>query len=248
MTTNLFIGKKIIKLDSVDSTNNYLSNLTNKTNVLDGTVILAQKQTKGKGQRGNVWISEDYKNLTFSVFLNFNFISVENNFLISIMISNSLHELISSYCKNTKIKWPNDIYIKTKKIGGILIENSIQKSKVKNSIIGIGFNVNQLNFNSNLNATSLYSETNQEFDLLDLLVNLCALLEINYFLIQNRKTDKLKSYYFSNLLGYQKEREYIVNGKVITGIITDVKNNGFLELKSNNETLLYDLKKIKFII
>lgn len=248
MTTNLFIGKKIIELDSVDSTNNYLSNLTNKTNVLDGTVILAQKQTKGKGQRGNSWVSEDYKNLTFSVFINFNFISIENNFLISIMVSNSLHELISCYCEKSKIKWPNDIYVKNKKIGGILIENSIQKSKIKNSIIGIGFNVNQLSFNSNLNATSLSSEINKELNLHDLLAKFCSLLEKNYFLIKNGKINELKSYYFSNLLGYQSERKYIVNGKTITGIITDVKNNGFLELELNNEVVLFDLKKIKFII
>ena len=71
MDSNLFIGKNLIELDSVDSTNNYLSNLMNETNVLNGTVILAHKQTKGKGQRGNTWNSEGLKNLTFSVYLDF---------------------------------------------------------------------------------------------------------------------------------------------------------------------------------
>ena len=177
MKNTLFIGKKIIGLNSVDSTSNYLSNLLKTTNVMDGTIVWTQKQIKGKGQRGNNWISEDFKNLTLSLFLKLNFISVDTVFLISILVSNSLHKLVSIYCENTKIKWPNDIYVSNQKIGGILIENSIHKSSLKNTIIGIGFNVNQINFPSELQATSLKTETNKKFDI-DLIANeLFSLLE-----------------------------------------------------------------------
>ena len=247
MDSNLFIGKNLIELDSVDSTNNYLSNLMNETNVLNGTVILAHKQTKGKGQRGNTWNSEGLKNLTFSVYLDFNFISIENNFLISIITSNSLHQLSASICEKSKIKWPNDIYINSRKTAGILIENTIQKSKVKSSIIGIGVNVNQLNFKSDRFATSLRLENGTEFALKNLLNDFCKILEKNYLLLKNNKIKELKSYYFSNLIGFQEERKYIVKNETITGVITDVKNNGLLEIKSNNKTLHFDLKEIKFI-
>ena len=143
MKRKRLIGKKLIVLDSVDSTNNYLSKFVNETIVLNGTVILAHNQTKGRGQRGNVWESEDGKNLTFSMYLKTDFLALDQNFILSITICNSIHELISNYTKKALIKWPNDLFVEGKKICGILIENSIHacrenKSKGKSgeSLVG----------------------------------------------------------------------------------------------------------------
>ncbi|MGB1040404.1 MAG: biotin--[acetyl-CoA-carboxylase] ligase, partial [Flavobacteriales bacterium] len=209
MITKQFIGKNLIELKSIDSTNNYLSNFANKSKLLNGTVILAHNQTKGKGQRGNNWESEEGKNLTFSVFLKTSCLSVDKNFFLSIAVCNAIHVIVSKRIGDTKIKWPNDILVGNKKICGILIENSIVGDKLGNSIIGIGLNVNQENFEDNSMATSLKLETNTENSKSEILNQILASLEEQIGLIQLNKIEQRKKYYFDNLLGYKNDLQYI---------------------------------------
>ena len=250
MEANLFIGKKIIELESVDSTNNYLSKYINKTNVLNGSVILAHNQTKGRGQRGNSWESEDGKNLTFSIYLKTNFISVANNFLLSMAVCNSLHELVSNYCENTQIKWPNDLLVSEKKIAGILIENTLKGSSLNYSIIGIGLNVNQKKYTYNKNATSLYLESQNQLNKSVVLNKYFKCLELNIRKLELNRTEDIKAYYYANLIGYKTELDYLIvkENRQVKGEIIEVKNNGFLVMKiDQNEVREFEMKEVKLL-
>ena len=151
------IGRKIIHLENVDSTNNYTANLLLKGEVDSGTVILADKQTQGRGQRGSVWSSNSGENMLFSLFLSTEILSVNDQFLLSQFVSVSLIQMLRNIGLNAEVKWPNDIYINNKKVAGILIENQLSGYTLKSSIIGVGLNVNQKLF-ENISATSLYNE------------------------------------------------------------------------------------------
>ena len=132
------IGSKIIHLESVDSTNNYAANLVRQGNCDHGTVILADDQFLGKGQRGSEWIATKGDNLTTSIVLTPDNLSVEDQFYLTCLASLSVVDTLKEYHIEASIKWPNDIYVEHKKIAGILIENSFQGNSIKSSIIGIG--------------------------------------------------------------------------------------------------------------
>ncbi len=156
---------KLKELDVIDSTNNYLRNLDFKR-LPNGYCVLADFQTNGKGQRGNVWKSHAGENLTFSFFLKDTNIPPSDQFkllqLISISVLNTINRLTGL---QAKIKWPNDIMIGKQKIAGILIENFIQSGTL-NSVIGIGINVNQMVFeNYSPKPTSMRKLTGEYFNL-----------------------------------------------------------------------------------
>ena len=144
MYNRLFIGNNIISLEEVDSTNRYLKDyLLKDNNTIEGLVVVATNQHSGRGQKGNTWQSEQGKNLTFSIFIKPN-IQVQAQFLISKAISLGIVDFLNDVgLSELKIKWPNDIFCKDKKIARILIENTLKGNNVSNSIIGIGLNVNQ---------------------------------------------------------------------------------------------------------
>ncbi|MGB0431402.1 MAG: biotin--[acetyl-CoA-carboxylase] ligase [Bacteroidia bacterium] len=153
------------ELRSVDSTNNYLRNL-DFTKLPNGYCVLANQQLSGKGQRGKVWKTNAGENLTFSFFLKNADIPPSDQFkllqLISLSVLNTVQKLTGAVAK---IKWPNDIMVGNQKIAGILIENFIQSGTL-NSVIGIGLNVNQKQFeNYSPQATSLSSLSGYDFNL-----------------------------------------------------------------------------------
>ncbi len=130
------IGRKIIRLESVDSTNNYIANLLKEGVLEDGTVILADDQYAGRGHRDSEWLANAGENLTFSFFLDNVNLSVQNQFYLTCIVSITLTQLLDKYGISSKIKWPNDIYVDQKKIAGVLIENQLSSTYIKSSIIG----------------------------------------------------------------------------------------------------------------
>ena len=244
------IGQTIIELDSVDSTNNYLSKLANETIVENGSVILAHFQTNGKGQRGNNWESEAESNLTFSVFLDMSFLKLSQNFLLSMMVCNSVHELISNYTTDCKIKWPNDILLNRNKMCGILIENSVQRNYLSNSIIGIGLNVKQQKFEKNVQATSLEKHTKQRIDKEKLFLKLLEILNKNYLILSQGNQLAIKNYYFQNLLGYHSELtyEWCKTNERFTGEILEVEDNGFVKIRVNQQEIrMIEMKEVRLL-
>ena len=134
---NIIIGSSIKRIQEVGSTNNYAAEqlLTNRPQ--EGTVFVANSQVDGRGQTSNKWESEPYKNLTFSIVLYPDILEIAQQFEISKAVSLGITDFLNGKVQQVSIKWPNDIYVGTRKIGGILIENSVRINKISSCIVGI---------------------------------------------------------------------------------------------------------------
>ena len=152
---------KIIHINETDSTNRYL-----RESDVDGDVcVWADYQTAGRGCGTNTWESERGKNLLFSMMIHPVDVPVNKQFVVSMAVANSIATVVAKYVKDVSVKWPNDIYAGDKKLCGILIENRLQGDVIKDSIIGVGLNVNQLCFVSDApNPISLANLTGRQFD------------------------------------------------------------------------------------
>ncbi|MCM1369282.1 MAG: biotin--[acetyl-CoA-carboxylase] ligase [Candidatus Amulumruptor caecigallinarius] len=155
---------KKIFIDKTDSTNKYL--LENAGELGNFTMVVAGIQTEGRGQRGNRWESEPGKNLTFSVWHTPVNILAKEQFVISEAVALAVVDLLATYGISATVKWPNDVYVGDSKICGILIEHSLQGSRICNSRIGVGINVNQTVFTSDApNPMSMKMLTGSDYDL-----------------------------------------------------------------------------------
>ena len=171
---------KLIKLDAIDSTNEFLKGISTQPDLENFTVVTAENQTKGKGQMGAVWNSEVGKNLIMSVLVKGFLLEINEIFNLNIAISLAVITVLKkNNIPDLSIKWPNDILSANKKIGGILIENSIKSDGTILSIVGLGLNVNQTNFEGLPKASSLAVVTGKEFDKEKLLLEIIAHLEMN---------------------------------------------------------------------
>jgi BirA family biotin operon repressor/biotin-[acetyl-CoA-carboxylase] ligase len=246
--TDEIIGNNIIELDITDSTNEYSKKLIKEGEVEEGTVILADFQTKGKGQKDGYWESEKGKNLTLSIVLFPNFLNIQKQFYLSMSVSIGIVEFLSRLSVKSKIKWPNDIYIKNKKVAGILIENSIKRSIIANSIIGIGININQAEFKSSApNPTSLSLELNKTLDIKSTCDLLISCLNKWIKLLYNSQYKKIKYRYRKNLFLVNKKTCFTdINGK-FDGRIIDVEESGVLLIKTDSKNIRkYNFKEITF--
>ncbi len=249
----LFIGQNHIELPFIASTNTYASELLQRENVMEGTIIYTLNQHLGRGQRGNNWESEPGKNLTFSIILKPAFLPVYKQFDLNKAISIAVVDFIQSqleFSYSCKIKWPNDIYINDKKLGGILIENILKGNQITYSIVGIGLNINQENFHESVpNPISLKLHTGIQYDLKFLFQNLCSCIEKRYLSLRNNDSDYLNTNYLSFLYRYGFYSEYEYLGDRIIAKIIGVADQGKLILEKENGTLLScDFKEIRFVI
>lgn len=234
----LFIGKVLHHFDRIDSTNDEAQRMISKGNVIEGTVISTDFQTGGKGQRGNTWESTENLNLLMSLVLRPSFLLVRDQFDINQFVSLALIDLVSSLLPQSEvsIKWPNDIYIGDKKVAGILIQNILKGSQIDTCIIGIGLNVNQVEFSDLLpNPSSLSLSTGQEktvFDVVEIKFELCSDLEKRYLQVKNN-TQKLRSEYLSNLYAKDEVKSFFdVNQETrFTGMIRDIDETGKLVIE-----------------
>lgn len=244
------IGYILIELDEADSTNRYAERMLRKGDVEEGTVIQASCQTEGRGQGDNRWWSEPGQNLTFSVVLHPGFLRPGRQFILNKAISLGVHDFLSVYLDGVVIKWPNDILAGSKKIGGILIQHAVEGSLLKNTIVGIGLNVNQTKFDKELSdATSLSRILRREFNLKDAMALLCDALEKRYFQLKEQKNDPLESDYCNALLGYREERKFVVESREVPGIIRGVDEFGRLLVEHSGTGLkVYAHKEIEFVM
>jgi len=239
------IGRKIIRLESVDSTNNYIANLLKEGKLENGTVILADEQFAGRGQRNAEWLTEPGENLTFSCFLDNVNLSVQNQFYLTCIVSISLVKLLAKLGLQAKIKWPNDIYINHKKIAGVLIENQLSTSSIKNAIIGIGLNLNQIEFEG-LNATSTLSETGSRKTPMEVLYLFIEIFNSNWRNFSERMLPEIKSAYLENLFQLNELKNYEDQYGCFEGTITDVLDSGYLIVDKAGVQNQYELKEISF--
>ncbi|MGQ9847881.1 MAG: biotin--[acetyl-CoA-carboxylase] ligase [Bacteroidales bacterium] len=239
----------IIKIEKTNSSNDEAVRLTKHNDIVEGTIVWVLNQTKGKGQGNKKWHSKANQNLTFSIIFKPTFLPIEKQFLISKMTAVAVCNVISCFCTNTFIKWPNDIYINNKKIGGILIENSIQGQKIHISVIGIGINVNQKTFPANIpNPTSLIIENNRKYDLENLLQLLQQSLIKEYEKLKLGQYESIENDYDRLLYKKNQTIRIIHNNKKIIATVLYVDSQGFLHLLIENKEVLFSVGEIEYII
>lgn len=240
---------RIIKLNAIDSTNLFLRSLCVDTYVEDFTVVVAKHQTKGRGQMGTVWSSQDAKNLTFSVFKRFESLKLEQQFAISMVSSLAvINALKKMNLPKLSVKWPNDILSANKKICGILIENVIKQNKVAGSVVGIGLNVNQVDFSGLPQASSILNITGKSYDLDELLQSILNELKILFDLVESNQFETIKTTYESFLFRKDKPSTFENAEGLFSGFIKGVSNEGLLKVLLEDDVLeTFDLKTIKLL-
>ncbi len=249
----LFLGKKYIYLPSCHSTNDIATNYISNNKVFGGEVFVTSHQKKGRGQRGNIWQTEADKNITLSLILKPDFIKANEQFKLNIAISLGIYKFLQNFIQTgLKIKWPNDIYVKNKKLGGILIENFLKKQSIEHSIVGIGLNINQENF-SGLNATSISLENQKHYILETLIENLLENIESTFLQLKNGIFEKMKQMYINVLYQYQEKNKYEdlrnTEKKLFEGEILGVDAQGKLAVYNHYDKKVeyFGFKEIRFI-
>ncbi|HBX51565.1 MAG: biotin--[acetyl-CoA-carboxylase] ligase [Bacteroidetes bacterium RIFOXYA12_FULL_35_11] len=232
---NETIGSKIIKLEKVNSTNAYLKKLQNEKKLAHGTLVIADKQTAGKGRGDNYWESEKEKNLTFSFIIYPEYLKAKQAFYISKCVSLGIAAFVKNYVDDVTIKWPNDIYVGKKKIAGILIENSIAGDTIASSLIGIGININQTYFRSKApNPVSLKQLTGINLDLKNSLEVLIMSISQYFSLLENEKYKEIDKMYSVSLYRFQEMANYKILGEKEKAKITGVDEHGRLQLEATD--------------
>ena len=245
----LFLGKNLVFVPECHSTNTLAFELISKsTSVLEGTTIITNNQTAGRGQRGNTWESAQGVNLTFSVILKPTFLSIQKQFFLTIATSLAVRNLVERYSdKPGFIKWPNDIIVENKKISGILIENQVQGSSIGFTVIGIGLNVNELNMPTS-RATSLNLLTQKTFQLSAVLEDLLETLEKYYLKLRSSQQDELQQEYLTQLYRKDQATKFVSDGNEWNGTIKGIDPSGRLIVINDQEEKTFDLKEISMVM
>ena len=211
----------------------------------EGTIIITNQQTAGKGQRGNSWEAQPEKNLTFSLVLRPLFLQANQQFQLNMAISLGILDFLNHHQKGFAVKWPNDIYYGEKKIAGILIQNNLKMKNLETSIIGIGLNINQENF-SYPKATSLKLITTKEGSLQILLEQLGSFLESRYIQLKKGNLQTLKNEYLNQMLGYCEDRLFEAD-EIFNGRITGIDKDGRLEIETSTGLRYFAFKEVAFL-
>jgi len=246
----LFIGKKIIEFDSLDSTNVFASKLLTENVLPEGTTIVAKFQSHGKGYSGNSWQSEAGKNLLISVILYPAFLSPRHQFFLNQISSLAVANTVESFLLNAtvKIKWPNDILVDGKKIAGILIENSVQGESFRHSIIGIGVNVNQKNLKATLlHATSFIIISGKEFSLQEVMHELFSQLERRYLQLRQERIDLIQKDYMKKLYRVEELSWFNSDEEKFKGKIVGITAEGKLIIESSGKHEVFDFKEVEML-
>jgi BirA family biotin operon repressor/biotin-[acetyl-CoA-carboxylase] ligase len=240
----------IIKhLKEVNSTNDYLLNLIKINELEHGFCVSTNFQSAGKGQMGNTWESETGKNLLFSVFLNTEKIPVNQQFILSEIVSLSVVNVLQKYVPKIQIKWANDIFFNKKKLGGILIETIVQNNKMKFAVVGIGLNINQLKFvKSKSTPVSLRMILGKKLDTDTILIKIVTEILANYELFSADNQKIFENHYFNQLIRTDDYYPYKADNEFFFAKITAVASDGCLHLLTKNgREKRFFLKEVEFL-
>ncbi len=239
----------ICRLNEVDSTNRYLLNLLATDACEEGFCVWAEYQNAGRGQTGNSWESAVGQNLTFSLVLYPSFLKITEQFLLSQIVSVALVETLGEW-GDFKIKWPNDIYWRDKKVAGILIENNLCGDSLESSVIGIGLNVNQDIFMSNApNPVSLKQITGLDIDRELLLQKILNRIFSVYLTLIHNGDDALRDSYMSDLYRRDGFYRYKDTDAEFLARIADIRPDGQIILETaDNQMKDYYFKEVEFLL
>ncbi|MCL2562139.1 MAG: biotin--[acetyl-CoA-carboxylase] ligase [Rikenellaceae bacterium] len=239
--------RRIEFLDEVVSTND---EARDRARFGHGDVVVAERQTAGRGQRGNRWDSAHGENLTLSVVLTPDFLPVAEQFLLSETVSLALVDTLAWHDIEASVKWPNDIYVGGRKMAGILIENDIMGSRMSRSIVGVGLNVNQSEFCASLpNPTSMALVCERTFDRRAVLSTFLESLRGRYEALSSGDFSRIETDYHACLyLSDQPARYVLPDGAAFTGTILRVEKNGALCVRHHDDHHVrkYFFKEIEF--
>lgn len=244
----LFTGQQLVWLPECASTNTEAQQLAVQNRATDGCCVITDKQTAGRGQRGNQWEAAPGENLTLSVVWRPAFLPAADQFLLSQAVALAVHDWLTSLLgpdPQLRVKWPNDIFFGNQKLGGILIENTLSGTKIQHSIVGIGVNVNQRDFGLPT-ATSLSQLTGRAYDLPTLAARLLESLERRYLQLRAGRISSLRTEYLRVLYRFQEEHEYEAGGRAFRGQIVGVDETGRLALAVQGQLRYFDLKEIRY--
>lgn len=247
LANTIFLGKDVLFLPECHSTNDKALELIRLGKANEGSIVICDHQTQGKGQRGNSWETKSGQNLTFSLVLKPDFLDVSEQFYLNMMISNSIRRLLQDYLPYIKVKWPNDLVVPDRgKIGGVLIENIVGSGGWEYAVVGIGLNINQRTFET-MKATSLSLITGSQYDLQELFRLLIAHIEQSYISLKKGKNDQTRNEYLSHLYLKDQWAVFKENESEFEGKIIGVSKFGKLQLILKDESKrFFDLKEIAF--
>jgi len=240
----------IIKLDATTSTNDYLKKLIASQVVENFTVVTTFNQTSGKGQMGSTWISEAGKNLTMSVLIKDLLTDVHQIFDLNVAVSVAVVEALKELrLYDVCVKWPNDIMSGNFKLGGILIENSFKSTGEIISIVGIGLNINQSNFDDLSQAASILTRIRRSYEVEFVRDELLKHIRIAIAKVINQQVTNLWESYHKYLFKKNIPMTFeIPSGHRFMGIIQQVNKNGQLEvLLENDQVRCFDVKEVKML-
>lgn len=247
----LFTGKNVIYLDQVSSTNTYAIDMIAKINPPEGTCIYTDYQSAGRGQIGRYWHSSASKNLLTSYIFYPKTLLAHDQFYLNMISGLAVRDVVTIYCNDVTIKWPNDIYVADKKIAGILVQNILRGNHIKATVIGIGLNVNEASFPAEIpNPTSLILENGIQNQLSDIRQLLSSKLEYYYLKLRSGQFDWLSVQYSNNMFRRLKSSSFSnPDGSVFVGEIQGIDAQGkLLIMNENNDTKAYGFREIGYVI
>lgn len=238
---------KYIYLENIHSTNEFASEYISKNKPTNIICIYTYNQTCGKGQIGRTWHSKPDKNLTLTLIMPLS-VSVEKQILINKQTSIYVRDFVESFCElsSPKIKWPNDIYIKDKKVGGILVQNILKGKEIKYCMVGIGLNVYQQRFPETIpNPTSFVNEGfKKQISLLDMIIRFCSGFPNLQFLKDEKELSEI---YERQLYGKNTLKTFVCKDEKIKGTIIEVNKKGQLVLSIKGEIKAYNFGEISLV-
>ncbi len=219
----------------------------------EGLTILADHQTAGRGQRGHNWQAPAGANLTFSVILRPTFLAATDQFALSIAVALAGHELLrrvlpAAVAATARVKWPNDLYIADRKVGGILIENTLRGTHLNTSVVGIGLNVNQTEFDPTLpNPTSLAAAAGHPFERSSVLTALLDCLEARYLTLRSGAAARQRAEYLQHLYRFgEAARWTFADGRPdAVGTISGIDARGRLLIRFAAAESAFNVQEIR---
>lgn len=232
------------------SSNSFLINKLESSYLPEAYTVIPSFQSRGKGQGVANWESENKKNLLLSTFLRPTNLKAEDQFVVSIMFSLAIVDVLASFLPTNRIsiKWPNDIYFDSQKIAGVLIQNSIKSDYFEWSVIGIGLNVNQLKFVSDApNPVSLKMILGNDISIPHLTDMLEQKLKDRYTQLQQGDYDNLRDDYLNKLYQRNIWKNYRSEGQVFQGKILGIDQYGFLQMQVQQGIRSFDVKEVEYL-
>jgi BirA family biotin operon repressor/biotin-[acetyl-CoA-carboxylase] ligase len=224
------VGKPFIELQTIDSTNNYALTQVHAGLAQDGTAIFAHEQSSGKGRWGKKWSSPARENIALSVIHKPVSLAISDQFQLSVCIAVAVHSFFMKYAGDeTRIKWPNDLYWRDRKAGGILIDNVIRQDSWEWAVIGIGININQAAFPPDIpNPVSLKQITGKNFDPVPLAKELCAIINEMLHSLPANGSDDILDYYLAWFYKKNEKVKLKKDNRVFEATIKGITQSGEL--------------------